>query len=582
MSRRLMGDEPDGISVASSLHPQGADESGASFRQTVERFLGTLAGAHGWQAAVLWVPDHHEQSMICAGVWVEGSDFARFADETADVALPIESTTIGRCWRSEEAIWIADVETQDGFLRKELVVESTLRTVSMVPVVGQRERLGVVELLGLADVDEHRRAQELTEGVLRDLTGLMETQLTAQRMRVQQDRLDLALAAGNMGVWEWDRRTNFVYWSTTLEEIHGYAPGTFPGTMEAYEGHIHPDDRRGVMEALQETVAEQRDHHVLHRMIRSDGEVRWLEGHGRPVIADTLGFIGLTGVAMDVTERETLVADLDRQVKLTAEALAERSRGATTLQRSLRPDRLPEVDGVDLASRFRPGTELVGGDFYDVFHQDDAVYLVLGDVCGQGASAAALTSLVRHAARGIVASGIGEPSEIVRRLNQILLGEEIDGRFVTLVLARLTRDTDRCTAEICRAGHPLPLLRRRGHPARLIAGEPGAVIGVYEDPKLTDQAVDLHAGDVLVLYSDGITEARLDDKQFGERRLLEAVDAASDGVDMVADHILEVLDHFDRGLSSDDVALLVVGRPLQSQRVGAVPHESDRPGRRPR
>jgi len=123
------------------------------------------------------------------------------------------------------------------------------------------------------------------------------------------ERLQIALAAGKMGAWEWDLVTNRVVWSATLEEIHGIPVGSFEGTIEAYGRDIHPDDVAHVHATIERTMAGH-PHDLEYRIVRPDGEVRWLEAHGR-LIRDGEGRpLRLTGVCMDVTTRK--LADLER------------------------------------------------------------------------------------------------------------------------------------------------------------------------------------------------------------------------------------------------------------------------------
>lgn len=533
-------------------------QSGLSFRETIDAVLAALAEGQGWQAAALWVPDHHQHSMIGAGVWTEGPAHERFAHESLGAALPIDSTAVGRCYRSRQPLWIDDVETADGFLRHELVLDSGLRTVSLMPVASRTDTLGVLEFLGRGVTTAQRRHLELTEQVLAGLAGLLETQISAERIRMQQNRLELALEAGRMGTWEWDQRTDHLAWSPTLEQIFGFEPGSFPGTLEAYRERVHPDDLDTVDELLGDLAEQPTEQHTLHRIVRPDGQVRWVESHGRPFVAGDVGLVGMTGILADVTDREQALEDLARQVELTELALDDRTRVADTLQRSLRPDRLPSIEGLELVSGFRPGRELVGGDFYDVFTHGDDVYLCLGDVCGSGAPAAALTGLTRHAVRGLVTAGVRESDAVVAHLNELLVEEDLHGRFVTLVLGRLEPAGSGLEIELCRAGHPVPALRRRDGTAEWCEEAPGPIVGVFGDASWETRVVGLAPGDTLFLYTDGVTEARCDGDLFGEERLLRTLAAAPDGARALIAHVLAAVEGFDEGRSRDDIALLAV------------------------
>lgn len=158
--------------------------------------------------------------------------------------------------------------------------------------------------------------------------------------RAARERLEVAVAAGRLGTWDWDMRSSRVTWSTQLEAIHGLAPGTFGGTFEAYLADIHPDDRADVQETISRSI-EQGDHHLEYRIIWPDGSTHWLGASGR-VIRDPDGQpIGMLGVCQDITERkmeEEERARLDERERAASEAraaLEERQRLARELHDSV-------------------------------------------------------------------------------------------------------------------------------------------------------------------------------------------------------------------------------------------------------
>jgi PAS domain S-box-containing protein len=195
---------------------------------------------------------------------------------------------------------------------------------------------------------------------------------------------------------------------------------------------------------------------------------------------------------------------------------------AETLQRSLLPSHLPTVPGVELASRYRAGggAALVGGDTYDVMPLPDGRWMALiADVCGTGAEAAALTALTRHTARA--ASAAGCPAAVLAAVNTALLHEQAEGplRFVTACCLVLENGPEGRRVGISIAGHPPPLLRTpEGEVVPL--GRPAAPLGVDAGTVFTDTTVELPAGSTLLLYTDGVTEARDDaGEQLGEEAL---------------------------------------------------------------
>jgi PAS domain S-box-containing protein len=120
-------------------------------------------------------------------------------------------------------------------------------------------------------------------GVVEVSEDVGERRRLADTQRRREQRLQLALGAGRLGVWEWDRTTDLVEWDADMEALAGLEPGTFEGTPDAYVRLLHPGDRDRVMAVVERAVTEGTDFHVEHRILRPDGAARWVEGHGQPV-----------------------------------------------------------------------------------------------------------------------------------------------------------------------------------------------------------------------------------------------------------------------------------------------------------
>jgi integral membrane sensor domain MASE1 len=209
-----------------------------------------------------------------------------------------------------------------------------------------------------------------------------------------------------------------------------------------------------------------------------------------------LGVVSLTGLVLAavLTERQ--------RSEQTVEQIAD------TLQESLLPSELPRVPGIEAAVDFHAAGErhLVGGDFYDLFETDDGTWaVVVGDVLGKGAAAAAATGLARYTLR---AEAVHErrPSRILRRLNDAILRQSPD-QSCSVAYARLELDgVSGANLMLSIGGHPLPLVLRANGVVETI-GEPGSLLGVRTRPVLTDHTAELAPGDALFLYTDGLTEA---------------------------------------------------------------------------
>jgi serine phosphatase RsbU (regulator of sigma subunit) len=238
----------------------------------------------------------------------------------------------------------------------------------------------------------------------------------------------------------------------------------------------------------------------------------------------------------------------------------ERTRIAHTLQVRLLPDRLPEIPGVVLAARYRAAGELneVGGDFYDVFPRSETEWaLVVGDVSGKGAEAAAITALARYSLR-TAAMEEGAPSDALRRLNQAMLSDG-SSQFATVVLAYISAAADGALdVRVALGGHPPPLVLRAGGAIEM-PGDYGVLLGMLEDPALHDRNLTLHRGDAMLLYTDGVTEAGSRDRPLGEHGLRDLVSRLREREpEQIVDAVEQAVVAAQTGEPRDDIALLAL------------------------
>jgi serine phosphatase RsbU (regulator of sigma subunit) len=231
---------------------------------------------------------------------------------------------------------------------------------------------------------------------------------------------------------------------------------------------------------------------------------------------------------------------------------AERRTGIT-LQRSLLPRDLPEVDGLRSAARYLPGAAgaFVGGDWYQGVVVDGGLVLAMGDVMGHGMRSAARMGQLRAIIATLAREGHG-PAQLLRRLAEgvdVLLDLEL----ATVLVA--TYDPRERTLTAASAGHPPPLLAPLDGPPRFVDVEPGPPIGSFPYP-YAETTVSLAAGDNLVLYTDGLVENREEALDSGLERLRSSVAGLRLPPEQVCDHVLQQLGRTSGG--DDDVALLVL------------------------
>jgi sigma-B regulation protein RsbU (phosphoserine phosphatase) len=229
---------------------------------------------------------------------------------------------------------------------------------------------------------------------------------------------------------------------------------------------------------------------------------------------------------------------------------------AVDVQQRMVPQRPPTVPGIDLAAAYVPCYEL-GGDLYDfVTLPGDNVGLTVADVSGKGVPASLIMASVRASLRAHV-DNIYYLYEVIRRVNQMLCRDTKPGEFVSLFYGVLDAKSRRLT--YCNAGHPPPLLLRDGKITELTSNN--MVLGIDPNEAYEQVIIDLKKGDILLMYTDGLTDAMNFQRQtYGKRRLLEVFEKAGpDSAETVAQNILWDMRRY-VGLTqrNDDVTMIVV------------------------
>jgi PAS domain S-box-containing protein len=276
-------------------------------------------------------------------------------------------------------------------------------------------------------------------------------------------------------------------------------------------------------------------------------------------IADTLA----VGIQQAYTAEEVLdLLDRERRAREEAESALDRYVALTrTLQRSLLPPSLPSIAGVEVSARYHwaGAGDTVGGDFYDLFRLSDGRWCaVSGDVSGKGVDAAAITALARYSLR-TAGRSCSDPAEAIRTLNEVLLDYDATDRFCTLVAVAFDGTTpEGLDISVACAGHPLPL---RVTPSGVVEElcNPGMPVGLFDDIDVASCEARLQPGDALVLYTDGITEARGPEGDFRPDllpTLLHRTAGRSAG-DITA-AVEEAIVTFEAGAPRDDLSLLVL------------------------
>ncbi|WP_433887435.1 PP2C family protein-serine/threonine phosphatase [Streptomyces sp. CA-111067] len=282
-------------------------------------------------------------------------------------------------------------------------------------------------------------------------------------------------------------------------------------------------------------------------------------GDGKPLLIRSMIF--------DARDRRAYEEEL---LRARRESDSERKRLqqlAATLQATLLPPALADVPGLEIAAHYHiASADKVGGDFYDLFPLGDGSWgLFLGDVCGKGAAAAAITSLARYTLRAAAVYN-PEPAAVLANLNTVLSHEYIgiDPRFCTVIFGVLTPDEHGgFQITLASGGHPPAVLVRADGTADYLPTPGGQLVGVLPDPHIATTTVRLRAGDTLLLYTDGLTEAHADQSggRYGDEALLDlARSLAPASATAVIRALSDLLDSLGTGVD-DDTALLAVTVP---------------------
>ena len=241
---------------------------------------------------------------------------------------------------------------------------------------------------------------------------------------------------------------------------------------------------------------------------------------------------------------------------------------ASVLQSSIVPDVLPQIPGIDADSVYRPaGREAeIGGDYYDLFQiADGRLVVAMCDVCGKGVDAATKTSRVKYSVRALAASG-SSPGRIVSEVNRIVSDTGDSSDIVTLIVGILDRRTGKLT--YANGGHPPAMLLppSKREPLRLCAT--GPLLGALATAHFGESVVEAPVGSLMLLYTDGVTEARRGNRFFGETRVRRALAGGGSAAD-VTRRVLSCLRRFAPGDLRDDVAILAIRIESEDGRPGA-------------
>ncbi|WP_344972949.1 SpoIIE family protein phosphatase [Salinactinospora qingdaonensis] len=416
----------------------------------------------------------------------------------------------------------------------------------------ERARLARVELTRRASLSFLAEASDLLAGTLDEqMTAALAAQLTTSRL----GEWCVVHTIGELGTW---RLAHATHHNENYTDVLRNLVTELPPRQQQEPGPLW---RRA------ELIRAGIDDELTTELATAPAISIPLVAHGRELGRLTIG----QRPDSEFTHEDVNVADdLAQRVSSAMEnarLYANQTSMSEALQRSLLParEKEPDIPGVDHAVFYQPAGErtVVGGDFYDVFATDGRWCFAIGDVCGTGPEAAAVTGLARHTLRALAREGFS-PAHIMHRLNMAILDETTTTRFLTMLYGEMTPivaadgSAGGMRIRLVSAGHPLPLrLSRSGEVTALATSQP--LLGAFEDVDFFTETVEVAPGEVLLAVTDGVTERRNDNDMLGDEGLTR-IFAGCSGLtaQAVISRIERDLEDFAPGGHTDDTAMLVL------------------------
>ena len=509
-----------------------ADEESAAMVRILE-----IVGRHlGWQVGQVWQVANERLRFVTT--WQSASaNAADFIAASRATEFARGEGLLGRVWAEGTVCWIRDVTRDANFRRAGAAAGAGLRGAFAFPVIVRGETCGVVEFFSGATAEPDEALQKTFAAIGRQIGQFIVRRRTERALRRSEELFRLALEGAALGAWDLHVPSGVATVNDRYLKMLGLTPGTVEARVETWLSHVHPDDTPRVTAAFYAHLRGDTDvYENEHRMRHASGRWIWVLDRGRVTDRDTdQRAVRVCGTLLDITARKTIERELSDEKQLLEQARQRELATGHDIQRTLLIGDLPAVvRGVELASYTEP-SQGIDGDFYAfTTYQPDCLELLVGDVMGKGVPAALIGAAVRTAYNQVVAEllaaslGNGElprPAAIMNALHATLTRRLIElDTFVTMALYRF--DLAAGTMTYVNAGHTAGLLRRRDGAIHRVLGE-NLPVGAVDEEHYVEATEAIAPGDALLVYSDGITEARNDaGAEFGDERLRSFLERA--------------------------------------------------------
>ena len=474
----------------------------------------------------------------------------------ASIGLPEELTAEAFLPRGEEgqtavtlestaAVVVDDLQTEERFRPAQWVLDLGMRSTVSVPIGVKGEPSAVLAAASRRVADFSEEDVHFLEGLANTLAAATARGRAERELRESEERFREMADTAPVFIWTADAKGMVDFVNRGWLDFTGRSMDEELG--DTWDLGVHPDDAEGVRStwwrAFNRRVPWERE----YRLRRHDGAYRWVVDHGVPRFHGE-ELVGYVGTGLDIHERKEIEEKLSR-------AAAADHEVAEVLQRSLLPESLPAIDGVELEARYLPASKgaAIGGDWYDAIELEDGrVAVVVGDVVGHGLRAATVMGQLRNAFRAYALVETS-PAQTLVRLNRLL---SKDGRDLMATALCIAIDRDSGELEVASAGHPPALVIEPGSRARFIEDGRSVPLGTADPAPYSVASAQLEPGSTLILYTDGLVERR--DTSLDDRLAqLATVAAVADGeLGDVCDQLLE--GSLAGKQPADDVAVLAI------------------------
>jgi PAS domain S-box-containing protein len=253
-----------------------------SLREAAPKILQAICESVDWQAGALWLVDRRSNVLRCVDVWLRPNEAAaEFAAATRDLACPPGVGLPGRVWANRASAWIADVTKDNNFPRGEIAFRSNLHAAFGFPILSGAEVTGVIEAFSHEIGKPDHDLLSLIEALGSQIGQFIKRRRTEEELRVSRERFELAMLGSRDGVWDWDLRTNQVYYSPRWKSMLGYEDREIRNHFEEWEKLLHPEDRERSLAAVHAYLEGRAPMYELeHRLRHKDGSYRWILTRG--------------------------------------------------------------------------------------------------------------------------------------------------------------------------------------------------------------------------------------------------------------------------------------------------------------